>query len=558
VGSVLVLIGIGLVAGVITSVSPCILPVLPIVLTAGAGEGGWRRPLLIIGGLVASFTVFTLAAASILSALGLPPDFLRNLAIVLLFVLAGSLLSKRFAFLLERPLAFMTRRQGGHPTGGFVLGLSLGLVFVPCAGPVLATVTVLAAKNQVGFETVVLTVAYGVGFGIPMLLIALGGQRVAKRLRASGPGFRRASGIVLALSALGILFNLPQTLQTRLGGYSSVLQAHVENTKLARDHLAKLRGGSNAFAATQTRLSGSSLPVLGKAPEFTGIDSWLNTDGDRPLTLKQLRGKVVLVDFWTYSCINCIRTLPHLRAWYAAYHRSGFEIVGVHTPEFAFEHVRSNVRQATRDLHVSWPVALDNRYKTWDAYSNEYWPAEYLVDRAGRVRRTHFGEGEYGDTEKAIRSLLAASGKPVQGSAQHVADATPTAVVTPETYLGYVRIDPTRYRGSALHARRAADYRSTAALRRDQLSYSGSWTIGDQRALADANARLRLRFHAHDVYLVLGGRGRVQVLIDGKPTRTVAVNGDRLYTLVSSPALHDGLLELRFDRGVNAYAFTFG
>ena len=194
--------------------------------------------------------------------------------------------------------------------------------------------------------------------------------------------------MVLALSAVGILFNLPQTLQTRLGGYSSVLQSHVEDTNLARKHLAKLRGGGTAFAAAAPSVSGSSLPVLGAAPEFTGIEAWLNTPGEQPLTLRQLRGKVVLVDFWTYSCINCIRTLPHLRAWYAAYHRAGLEIVGVHTPEFAFEHVRGNVSQATQDLHVTWPVALDNRYKTWDAYSNQYWPAEYLVDRLGRVRRS--------------------------------------------------------------------------------------------------------------------------------------------------------------------------
>ena len=344
----LVLIGIGLVAGVITAVSPCVLPVLPIVLTAGAGEGGARRPFLVIGGLVGSFSVFTLAAASILSALGLPQDFLRNAAIAALFVLAGSLLSKRFAFLLERPLAFMTRRRSGHPASGLLLGASLGLVFVPCAGPVLATITVLAAKGTVGVETVVLTLAYGIGFGVPMLAIALGGQRVARRLRASGPIFRRVSGVVLVASAFGILFDLPQTLQTHLGSYSSALQSHVEDTTLARKHLAKLRGGRNAFAAAATPAIGASLPVLGRAPEFTGIESWLNTPGDRPLTLRQLRGNVVLVDFWTYSCINCIRTLPHLRAWYAAYHRAGLEIVGVHTPEFAFEHVRGNVRAARR------------------------------------------------------------------------------------------------------------------------------------------------------------------------------------------------------------------
>ncbi len=550
------LIGIGLIGGLITAVSPCILPVLPIVLAGGAGEGGLRRPFMIIGGLIASFTVFTLAAASIVSALGLPQDFLRNVAIAMLFVLAGSLLSKRFAFALERPFSFMTRRRQGHPASGFLLGLSLGLVFVPCAGPVLATITVLAAKSQVSLDTVVLTLAYSVGAGVPMLLIAVGGQRATQRLRAAGPTFRRASGVVLALSALAIAFNLEQTLQTHLGGYSSVLQKHLEDTKLARRHLAKLRGGGNAFAAT-TSASGSTLPILGKAPEFTGIESWLNTPGDRPLTLRQLRGKVVLVDFWTYSCINCIRTLPHLRAWYAAYRRDGFEIVGVHTPEFAFEHVRGNVRKATHDLRVTWPVALDNGYKTWDAYSNQYWPAEYLVDRLGRVRRTHFGEGEYGDTENSIRKLLAANGRAVPG-AKRVLDATPTAIVTPETYLGYVRIDSSRYRGAAIRPRKPASYRFPRALARDELAYAGRWTIGDQRAIAGAGARLRLHFHAHNVYLVLGGRGRVAALVDGRPARTVHVTGNRLYTLVSSSAQRDGLLELRVDAGVNAYAFTFG
>ena len=546
----LVLVGIGLAAGLITAVSPCILPVLPIVLTAGAAEGGVRRPFMIISGLVGSFTLFTLAAASILSALGLPEDLLRNAAIALLLVLAGTLLSKRFAFLVERPFAFMTRRSQGHPASGFLLGVSLGLVFVPCAGPVLATISVLAAKGEVGVRTVVLTLAYGVGFGIPMLLIALGGQRVAQRLRATGPGFRRASGVVLALSAVAILLDLPQTLQTHLGGYSSALQSHVEDTKLARRQLHALRGGGNSFAAT----AGDGLPVLGRAPELRGIDSWLNTPGDAPLTIRKLRGKVVLVDFWTYSCINCIRTLPHLRAWYAAYRRAGLEIIGVHTPEFAFERVRGNVVKATHDLHVSWPVALDNGYKTWDAYANEYWPAEYLIDRKGLVRHVHFGEGEYDQTERAIRTLLHAKAP----AARRVADATPAVAVTPETYLGYVRLDSSRYRGSRIVPRRPGSYLLAERLAVDELSYGGRWTIGDERATAGAGARLRLRFRAHDVYLVLGGRGRVRVLVDGTQARVVSVDGDRLYTLVSGPTLRTGLLELRFDAGVNGYAFTFG
>ena len=546
----LVLVLVGLAAGVITAISPCILPVLPMVLTSGAGEGGRRRPLLVIAGLVASFTVFTLAAASLLSALGLPPDFLRNAAIVLLFVLAGTLLSQRFAYVVERPFAFMTRRKAGHPVGPFLLGVSLGLVFVPCAGPVLATISVLAATGQVGVRAVVLTLAYAIGFGVPLLLVALGGQNVAGRLRVTGPGLRRVSGVVIAVSAFAILLDLPQDLQTRLGGYSSALQAHVENTDAARQRLGDLRDGGNAFASSEK----SGLPVIGRAPELVGIDSWLNTPGDRPLMLRSLRGKVVLVDFWTYSCINCIRTLPHLRAWHDRYRANGFEIVGVYTPEFAFEHVRGNVARAARDLKVSWPVALDNDYATWTAYSNEYWPAEYLVDRAGRIRRVHFGEGEYGETERAIRALLRAGGR----GASSVADATPTAVVTPETYLGYARLDQSRYLGSEVEPRRSAVYRLAPNLGRDGLSYGGRWTIADERATAGANARLQLLFHAHDVYLVLGGRGRVRVLVDGRPVKTVSVDGDRLYPLVTGRRLRTALLELRFDPGVNGYAFTFG
>ena len=464
----------------------------------------------------------------------------------------------RFAILIERPFAFLSRRRGGDLGGGFLLGVSLGLVFVPCAGPVLATVTVVAAQNQIGFGTVVLTLAYALGFAVPLLGIALGGQRIARRLRAGSDAFRRSMGVVLALAALAIVFNLPRTLQTRLGGYSSVLQKHVEDTSLAKKRLARLRGGRrNAFAAT-VKESGGRLPDLGKAPEFRGNSHWLNTPGDRPLTLAGLRGKVVLVDFWTYSCINCIRTLPHLRAWYAAYHQDGFEIVGVHTPEFAFEHVLSNVRTATHDLKVTWPVALDNDYKTWNAYSNEYWPAEYFVDRRGHVRLTHFGEGEYDKSEQTIRRLLAEGGAAVPAQRTEVADETPTEIVTPESYLGYARLDPERYAGTPLRPRVEASYAFPGKLGQNALSFAGRWRIGDQHALAVRDARLRLHFHARNVYLVLGGKGRVEVRVDGQPTRSLDVDGNRLYTLVSRKTLQDALLELRLAAGVDAYAFTFG
>jgi mannose-6-phosphate isomerase-like protein (cupin superfamily) len=264
----------------------------------------------------------------------------------------------------------------------------------------------------------------------------------------------------------------------------------------------------------------------------------------------------VLVDFWTYSCINCLRTLPHLSAWYTAYHKDGLEIVGVHTPEFAFEHVLGNVRQATHDLHVTWPVALDNGYGTWNAYSNQYWPAEYLIDKAGVVRHVHFGEGDYGGSEAAIRSLLAEAGKSMPAKPTGLADTTPTGLVTPESYLGTTRI--ARYIGSKIHPNVMAQYTFATALPQNDLTYAGSWRVGPERIVAGKDARLRLHYHARNVYIVLGGRGTVQTLVDGKAARTFEVNADRLYTVVSGTFGADGVLELRMSPGVNAYAFTFG
>jgi thiol-disulfide isomerase/thioredoxin len=260
----------------------------------------------------------------------------------------------------------------------------------------------------------------------------------------------------------------------------------------------------------------------------------------------------VLVDFWTYSCINCLRTLPHLKSWYTTYHKKGLVIVGVHTPEFAFEHVASNVRAAVKRLGITYPVVQDNRYKTWDNYANQYWPAEYLIDKQGHVRHTNFGEGEYGQTEQLIRRLLGARGP----MARSVADATPTELLTPETYLGYERIQ--NYRGSQITPDQFRRYVYASSLPQDSLSYSGVWKIGPQIALAGPGGALKLHFHAKDVYIVLGGKGKVRTLIDGKPTGTLDVNAYRLYTVRASQSLADATLELRFSPGVQAYSFTFG
>ena len=515
------------------------LPVLPILLAGGAAG---RKPLRIATGLVLSFVVFTLFASWLLDKLGLPQDLLRNVAIALLFFVAATLLVPRLGPLLERPFARLTRFRGGG--GGFLLGVSLGLVFVPCAGPVLAAITVVAATNHVGWRALLLTIAYAVGAAIPMLLIALGGRGIATRVRAYGAQLRVVSGLVIGLVALGIALNADARFQTALPGYTQALQKHVESSKAAERELAKVRGGRQVAQSAS-----AALRRYGRAPEFEADGDWFNGG---PLTIASLRGKVVLVDFWTYSCINCLRTLPHLEAWYAAYHKDGFDIVGVHTPEFAFEHVSSNVRAAIERLGIDYPVVQDNRYRTWSAYGNQFWPAEYLIDRAGEVRHIQFGEGDYDQTEETIRMLLGITGAPMTD----VADSTPHEPTTPESYLGYRRLE--RYAGSPIVHDRLAPYRLPKSLPRDELAYGGMWKVGAERIVAGRGATLQLHVHAEKIYLVLGGRGRVRVTIGGKAAAAVEVDAYRLYTLRDGASPADGLLQLAFTPGVVAYAFTFG
>jgi thiol-disulfide isomerase/thioredoxin len=291
------------------------------------------------------------------------------------------------------------------------------------------------------------------------------------------------------------------------------------------------------------------LPDYGPAPALIAGGRWFNSP---PLTMQRLRGKVVLVDFWTYSCINCLRTLPHLEAWDAHYRKDGLVIVGVHTPEFAFEHVASNVAGAIKRLGVKYPVMQDNDYATWNAYSNQYWPADYLIDRSGHVRHANFGEGDYDQTEKLIRTLLGVE----RGSTTRVRNETPTGLLTPESYIGYGRAE--RFVGDQAQPGRAAAYHFPATVPANDLAFDGVWTVLEERGISGPGARLRVHFQASKVYLVLGGQGRVTVLVNGRPSRTVRVDGDRLYTLVDWRRKRDALLELRFTRGISAYAFTFG
>jgi cytochrome c biogenesis protein CcdA/thiol-disulfide isomerase/thioredoxin len=542
----LVLIGIGLAAGFITAISPCVLPVLPIVFAGGA-TGGRRKPFAIIAGLVLSFSAFTLFGVWLLRKLGLPEDLLRNIAIGLLFLVAATLLFPKVEEIVQRPLLRLTRRPSGDLGGGLLLGASLGLVFVPCAGPVLAAITVVGATQDVGGRAIVLTLAYAIGAAIPMLLVAIGGRAGMTALRPHAHRIRQALGVVVALTALAIAFNVDRHFQTAIPGYTEALQKKVEQSDQAQRELQKLRGKTRQVAAT------TSLKDYGRAPELAGLSNWIN---NKPLTLRKLRGKVVLIDFWTYSCINCLRTLPHVKAWYRTYHGKGLVVLGVHTPEFAFEHVPGNVRGAVRRLGITYPVALDNDYSTWNAFQNQYWPAKYLIDRRGHLRYYHFGEGEYDTTEERIRTLLGENAG-ILPVANELTDPTPRTMMTPESYLGYQRL--ARFAQKTITPDRLATYHLPAGdLQLNELAYGGRWRVEAERIVAGPGAQLRLRFMARKVHLVLGGRGSVAVFVDGTPQGVVQVRSSRLYTLARLPTAKSRLLELRFTPGVEAYAFTFG
>jgi cytochrome c biogenesis protein CcdA/thiol-disulfide isomerase/thioredoxin len=545
----LLLLGVAFVAGVVTAISPCVLPVLPIVLAGGA-SGSPRRPYAVVAGLVVSFTVFTLSAAALLSALGLPDDLLRTVAIAVVVVVGLSLVWPRLGDLLGRPFHALARRRPGDAGGGFLLGVSLGLLFTPCAGPVIGAVATVAATQSVTVETVLITLAYGLGAGVVLLGVAIAARRgmSLRAVRMHAPLVRRVLGAAILGVAVLMVLGVDKDLQTRVPEYTRALQG-LEESAAAQGELERLVGSPGL--AEEERLGD-----FGPAPEFDRIDLWLNSE---PLRMDDLRGKVVLIDFWTYSCINCLRTLPHVRAWDEAYRDEGLVIVGVHTPEFAFERDADNVRRAVRDLGVSYPVALDNAYGTWTAWQNRYWPAKYFVDRTGRLRYAHFGEGGYEESERVLRRLLAED-PDAELVSEGIADETPSGEQTPETYLGYQRLD--RFVGSELAPDREADYSVPEYVPLHGVAYGGRWTVEGERIVAGEGARLRLAFHAHDVFLVLGASGEsgsVEVSVDGEPVGTVSVTVDDIYTLARIPGeKRDHVLDLRFSPGTEAYAFTFG
>jgi cytochrome c biogenesis protein CcdA/thiol-disulfide isomerase/thioredoxin len=549
---VVLLLLFALIAGAGTAISPCVLPVLPALLSAGA-TGGRRRPLGIVLGLAITFTITIVGLATVVDGVGLGDGSLRSLAVIVLLAFGVTLLVPRISDRVEAWLSPLIRLGPKTSGDGFVTGLgvgaALGFVYAPCAGPILAAViSVSAASGRI----VAVAIAYAVGSAAMLLLLALGGRKLLTHFR--GPALQRVLGVVMILTALAVATGRDVAFQNLIAddlpGFLVNPTGGIERSTAVAKRLDDLRGPSK-FAT----VSGPSLPKLGDAPDFTGITQWLNS---KPLTMQQLRGKVVLIDFWTYTCINCLRTLPYVRAWDERYRDKGLVVVGVHTPEFGFEKETDNVRAAIARNHLRYPVAQDNDYGTWDAWGNQFWPAKYLVDATGQVRYTHFGEGDYSATELAIRTLLSEAGdKDLGRTAGQQAGEVP-GEATPETYLGVARAERWNPRPAAgTHTYQGA----THTLKADEFALGGTWKIGDQAAEAVSNATLQATVRGKSVYLVLGSHtpgARVDVTVDGRHERTVVVRGQRLYTLMHRPHAGTHELQLRFAPGVSGYAFTFG
>jgi len=556
----LILLVFAFFAGIFTVLSPCILPVLPAILSAGTIQGR-LRPLGIITGLVISFTFFTLTLTAIVHATGLSPDFLRYVAIAILFLLGIVMLIPRLSDLFAKATSSIadigSNIQGATPRsgfgGGFIFGLALGLLWTPCAGPILAAITTLVATQSINFFTVLMTLSYSIGAGIPMFLIAYGGGKAiqsSRLLSAHSEGIRQFFGGLMILTAVSIALHWDMVLQQQITRV--IPPVLIEDNPLVKEQLEKLRGegGKGRFELSAASAVPGELPNYGKTPELMGIVNWINSP---PLSMMQLQGKVVLIDFWTYSCINCLRTLPYIKQWYADYKDKGLVIIGVHTPEFEFEKKPENVAEAASRLGVIYPIAQDNDYKTWVAFQNNYWPAHYLIDQKGNIRMIHFGEGKYVETENAIRELLGMA--PMKKKEVVAAQR----LTTPETYLGSKR-GHSYTAEIVIKPGQTALYGYQKPLEQNEAGLKGQWLVEEERITSKSSeSYLDLKFLSRKVYLVLSGSSKVplEVFLDGQLNQKITVDGARKYDIVDAPyGWH--LLSLKVPEGISAYAFTFG
>ncbi|HEX3810213.1 MAG TPA: cytochrome c biogenesis protein DipZ [Rhizomicrobium sp.] len=576
----MILFALSYLGGVLTILSPCILPVLPFVF-ARADQPFVRSGLPLLLGMALTFaaiaTIATLGGSWAVHA----NQYGRIFAMILLTFFGLTLIFESLADRLTRPLVALGNRLSQSASGSnshsgkigasLLLGVATGLLWAPCAGPILGLILTGAAIKGASANTTLLLLAYAAGAATSLAAALLIGGRVfalMKKSLGAGEWVRRGLGVLVLAGVVAIAFGLDTGFLTKLslGGTNNIEQSLLDKAK--------------GKSATQTvAVAGSDLPVEGTMPPLDGAVTWLNS---KPLTAKDLRGKVVVVDFWTYSCINCLRSLPYVRAWAQKYKDHGLVVIGVHAPEFAFEKDIGNVTREVHDLGITYPIALDNNLKIWQAFNNEYWPAHYFIDAQGRIRHHHFGEGAYDDSERVIQKLLAEAGyKNVPGgivdprATGALAAADTSEVQSPETYVGYGRGKGFASGTPVMDA--AHIYAAPSNIGLNSWAFAGAWTIGREKStLAQAPGEIIYRFHARDLHLVLGPPAdgkpvRFRVTIDGKPPGAshgsdtdAAGNGtvtaQRLYQLIrQTGAIEDRTFVIEFlDPGVQAFAFTFG
>ena len=568
--------------GVLTILSPCILPVLPFVF-ARSDQPFRKSGLPLLAGMSVTFALVA-SLATVGGGWAVRANQFGRIAALVLFAIFGlTLLFSSLADRISRPLVQLGNRLSSNSDANagvlnsFLLGVGTGLLWAPCAGPILGLILTGAALQGASAHTALLLLSYAAGAATSLAVALLAGGRVfaaMKRSLGAEEWIRRVLGVAVLAAVAAAALGLDRGVLTRLSLAST--------SGLEQRLVDRFRPGTKRIVVNQTievssNGSGTGVAVL---PGLSGATLWINSP---PLTPASLRGKVVLVDFWTYSCINCLRTLPYIKAWNEKYKDSGLVIIGVHTPEFAFEKDEANVRKAVKDLGITYPVAMDNDYRIWRSFNNEYWPADYFIDATGHIRFHHFGEGAYEESEQQIRTLLEeANHAPPPGTASPIAasgtEAAPDSddVQSPETYIGYARAQNFASPGG-FNQDDPQLYRTPAELDLNQWALAGKWKDEDQVATSlDEGASISFRFHARDLHLVLGPGA------DGKPVRfRVTLDGqapgadhgvdtgadgyggvaeNRLYQLVRQHgSIHDRTLRIEFlTPGVRAYSFTFG
>lgn len=576
-------------SGLVTIFAPCVWPVLPIILSSSS-TGGARKPFGITVGIMVSFGLLTLFTSALVKLIPFDANILRYVAVFVIGGLGITLVIPKLSAVLETQMSRLSGKLSQpqtHPKvsffSGFLTGLSLGIIWTPCAGPILATIATLSATQKVTTNVVLVTISYVVGVGIPLFLFATFGRYLFSRSRILSKYTGRVQqifGVLMIVIAVAIATHYDTLIQARLldffPSYSQFLTS-IERTDTVTKELSRLKqeAGSSVtdFVGKVNTAAGQAglLNENSRAPDFVGITKWLNTQN--PLTMSDLRGKVILVDFWTYTCINCIRTLPFVTSWYDKYRDKGFVVIGVHTPEFEFEKSTSNVMQAIDQYKIHYPVAQDNNYATWNNFSNQYWPAEYLIDAKGIIRRTHFGEGEYDQMESAIQLLLKDAGQTVSTRLENIQDQTPKIQLSPETYIGAKRMEYYYPTGTLSTGKQSFTFVASPKL--NSFSLGGEWNILDEYSTTGNSATLSYSFTADKVFLVLrppsGTVAKITVLLDGKKVTqslagsdvrdgVVTVDTDRLYSLIDLKGnAGNHTLELHFETpGTEVFAFTFG